>query len=176
MTSSSPLLLRSESRERPLLYRSVHRSSSRRNRGENEYEGNPWPSSTGKSRLSPAAIAGLDWHRRGAWPPRVHTSSSPDARRRSSTPQSRRLGASLRRESLERVPRRAVANRRRARFDGAVGTFPTGCQVPRLRPQDSTHRGGHGSPTWLLVIPHGPAHVLPPIPGGAQQAGVTASV
>ena len=38
------------------------------------------------------------------------------------------------------------------------------------------HRGGQGSPTWLLVMPHGPAHVLPPIPGGEQQPGVTASV
>lgn len=40
----------------------------------------------------------------------------------------------------------------------------------------SGYRGGHGSPMWSLVMPHGPVHVFPPIPGGEQQPGVTASV
>jgi len=56
------------------------------------------------------------------------------------------------------------------------GTPGAGRPRPRLNGSRRPHLGGHGSPMWSLVVPQGLVHVLPPIPGGEQQPGVTASV
>ena len=76
---------------------------------------------------------------------------------------------------LSQKPRVRQAPRPARGFYGAVCIF-IGAPFQTDALSIASHCGGHGSPIWPLVTPHGPVHVYPPISGGAQQPGVTASV
>src|SRR5262249_9201991 len=78
----------------------------------------------------------------------------------------------------ERPASAACAGRRarcvRRRPPAWLGETGAGVRTRRSEGSRSSYRGGQG--WWLLVTPHGPVHVLLPIPGGEQQPGVTAFV